>query len=67
MYKKELTISGVMINPYTFPKGLGLLQAMADSYLQFDKLGIKVYLLSEYKQAFEDLKKGNVSKAVFKL
>lgn len=67
MYKKELTISGVIVNPFTFPKGLKLLQAMNETYLQFDKLGVKVYLLAEYKQAFEDLKKGTVSKAVFKL
>jgi len=57
----------VFINPFSFPKGLGLLQAMAETYLDFDKLGIKVYPLAQYEEAFEDLKKGAVSKAVFKM
>ncbi|KAJ8668174.1 hypothetical protein QAD02_009837 [Eretmocerus hayati] len=65
VYKKELTFSGVNINPFTFPKGLGLLQAMSDTYLQFDRLGVKVFKLSEYKEALEALKKGTISKAVF--
>lgn len=67
IYKKELSIYGSFINPFSFPKGLGLLRAMGDTYLNFDKLGIKVYSLSEYKEAFEDLKKGTISKAMFKL
>ncbi len=57
----------MFINPFSFPKGLGLLQAMAETYLDFDKLGIKVYPLAQYEEAFEDLKKGAVSKAVFKM
>lgn len=67
MYKKELNFVGVNINPFTFPKGLGLLSAMAKTYLQYDNLGIKVFKLSEYKDALEALKKGTISKAVFKI
>lgn len=67
MYKKELTIYGVNINPFTFSRGIGLLKAMASSYIQYDNLGIKVFKLSEYNEALEALKKGIISKAVFKL
>lgn len=58
---------GVNINPYTFPKGLALLQSMSGKYLDYGKLGIKVFSLSEYKDALDALKKGDISKAVFKL
>lgn len=64
---KELNIVGVNINPFTFPKGLALLHAMADRYLNYDNLGIKIYPLSEYNEALEALKRGDISKAVFKL
>lgn len=67
IYKKELSIVGVNINPFTFPEGLALLKAMASTYLDFNKLGIKVYPLSQYRDALEALKKGEISKAVFKL
>ncbi|EZA51348.1 hypothetical protein DMN91_002032 [Ooceraea biroi] len=67
VYKKELTIVGVNINPYTFPKGLALLQSMSAKYLDYGKLGIKVFSLSQYKQALDALKTGEISKAVFKL
>lgn len=66
IFKKELRIVGVNINPHTFPRALCLLQAMSDRYLDYDKLGIKVYTLSQYKEALEALKRGDVSKAVFK-
>nr|XP_012221103.1 PREDICTED: D-arabinitol dehydrogenase 1-like [Linepithema humile] len=67
IYKKELTIVGVNINPYTFPKGLALLQSLSEGYLDFDKLEIKLFSLSEYKEALDALKKGQISKAVFKM
>lgn len=67
VYMKELNIIGVNINPFTFPKGIALVQAMSDKYLCFDKLGIKVYKLSEYREALGALKRGDISKAVFKM
>ncbi|XP_043595426.1 D-altritol 5-dehydrogenase-like [Bombus pyrosoma] len=67
IYLKELTVLGVNINPFSFPKGLGLLRAMADRYLNYDNLGIKVFSLSQYREALDSLKKGEISKAVFKL
>lgn len=64
---KELNIIGVNINPFTFHKGISLLQAMANTYLNYDNLCIKTYSLSEYREALEALKRGEISKAVFKL
>lgn len=58
---------GVNINPFSFPRGLGLLRAMADRYLNYDKLGIKVFSLLQYREALDSLKKGEISKAMFKL
>lgn len=55
------------MNPYSFLKGLALLQPLSEKYLNYDKLGIKEFSLSQYKEALDALRKGNISKAVFKL
>ncbi|OWR46607.1 zinc-containing alcohol dehydrogenase [Danaus plexippus plexippus] len=65
IYNKELSIIGVKINPFSFPKALGLLRSMGDRYLKYEKLGVKTYPLSDYQQALDDLKTGNISKAIF--
>ena len=67
VYKKELKIMGVNINPYSFEKGLALVQTMADTYLCYEKLGIQVFKLAEYRDALAALKRGDISKAVFAL
>jgi hypothetical protein len=36
-------------------------------YLDNEKLGIKTYSLSQYKEALQDLKEGITAKAMFKL
>ncbi|XP_012263758.2 D-arabinitol dehydrogenase 1-like [Athalia rosae] len=66
IFKKELTIVGVNVNPFTFPKALSLVAALSDAYLDYGKLGIGVYKLSQYKDALADLKNGEITKAVFK-
>ena len=63
---KELTIIGSLINPYTFPKALALVDRMS-SYLDYGKLGVKLYQLQDYADALSDLKSGQISKAVFKI
>lgn len=65
LFAKELTIMGVKINPFTFPKALGLMQSLCDQFLVYEKLGIKVFKLSEFEKAIEDLKKGTIAKAMF--
>jgi len=67
VYMKELQIFGVKINPFSFPKGINLVNAMSKRYLNFERLGIKTYKLSEYQQALDDATNGVVSKAVFQL
>lgn len=56
-----------MINPFSFPNALGLIEAMGDRYLNYAKLGVKTYALSEYKNALAALKTGEIAKAVFKI
>ncbi|XP_026734464.1 D-arabinitol dehydrogenase 1-like [Trichoplusia ni] len=67
IYNKELTIIGVKINPFSFPSAIGWLKAMGSRYVDYYKLGVKTYSLSQYSEALEDLKKGSVAKAVFKV
>lgn len=67
IYMKELKIYGVNINPFSFPKSLGLLEAMGERYLNYDNLGIKEFALKDYQEAIEYLKKGTIAKAVFKV
>lgn len=56
-----------MINPFSFPNALGLIEAMGDRYLNYGKLGVKTYSLAEYKSALASLKTGEIAKAVFKI
>uniref|UniRef100_A0A2A4JDD1 Enoyl reductase (ER) domain-containing protein n=1 Tax=Heliothis virescens TaxID=7102 RepID=A0A2A4JDD1_HELVI len=67
IYKKELTIVGIKMNPFSFPSAIHWLKAMGSRYLDYHKLGVKTYSLSQYKEAIEDLKKGTVAKAMFKV
>lgn len=56
-----------MINPFSFPNALGLIEAMGDKYLNYNKLGVKTYTLAQYKDALAALKTGSIAKAVFKI
>lgn len=39
---------------------------MGEKYLDYEKLGIKIFKLSEYEEAFKELHKGDIAKAMFK-
>ncbi|KAJ1520551.1 hypothetical protein ONE63_003668 [Megalurothrips usitatus] len=67
IYKKELTIIGVMVNPFSFNKSIGFLEAMNEKYLNFDKLGVRLYQLNQFEEAMVELRKGSISKAVFQV
>lgn len=67
IYDKELTVIGVKINPFTFPNAIAWIKAMGERYLDYHKLGVKTYSLSEYESAIADLKAGSVAKAIFKI
>jgi len=67
VYRKELTVLGVLINPFTYSKALCLADAMGTRYLDYDKLGVAVFKLKDYEAALTRLKSGEISKAVFNL
>jgi len=64
---KEVRIYGVNINPFTFPKAMGLIEAMGDRYLNYEKLGVKTFALKDFRNAIKMLEKREITKAVFKL
>ncbi|XP_078484511.1 uncharacterized protein LOC100181990 [Ciona intestinalis] len=68
IYWKELKIVSCFTNPKCFEGALDLLKVLADKgYLVYEKLGIKMFDLKQYETAFDSLKAGTASKAVFKV
>ncbi|XP_060533536.1 uncharacterized protein LOC132706296 [Cylas formicarius] len=67
LYAKEAKIFAINVNPYSFVKAVGFMEAMGSRYLDYEKLGIKVFKLQDYQEAMELLKKGTIAKAVFRL
>ncbi|CAG2062626.1 unnamed protein product, partial [Timema podura] len=67
LYKEELKIIAVKLNPFTFNKALGWIEAMGDRYIDYKKLGIEVYQLKDFKEAVRELKKGSIAKAIFEI
>ena len=39
IYEREITIQGVMVNPWAFPEAIALVGLLKDRYLDFSKLG----------------------------
>lgn len=66
MFRNELTIIGVKINPHSFLNAINLVDAMGDRYLTYEKLGIRMFKLHEYREALDMLKSGKIAKATFK-
>jgi len=68
VFWKELTIIGSFINPYCFEDTMPLMDDLSKGgYLDYDKLGIKLFTLDQYAEALESLKTGSASKAVFRV
>ncbi|CAH1381759.1 hypothetical protein MTP99_005694 [Tenebrio molitor] len=67
VYMKELTILSVKVNPFAFPKAVALVQALSEKYLDYEKLGVKVFELEDFPRAVELLKTGNITKAIFQI
>ncbi|XP_968377.2 uncharacterized protein LOC656777 isoform X1 [Tribolium castaneum] len=67
IYLKELTIMSVKVNPFSFPKAIALVEALSERYLDYDKLGVKLFKLEEYQKAIDCLKNGEITKAVFQI
>ncbi|CAB3233640.1 unnamed protein product [Arctia plantaginis] len=70
IFDKELTIIGVKTNSFSFPTAIEWIKVMVLSlffrYLEYHKLGVKTYWLSEYETALADLRTGRVAKIIFK-
>jgi len=65
---KELSIVSCFLNPLTFPKTIALVQALyKDGKLGYAQLGIEEFGLQQHEEAFEKLRQGSISKAVFVL
>jgi D-arabinitol dehydrogenase (NADP+) len=64
---KELTILSVKVNPFAFPKAVALVLALSKKYLDYEKLGVKVFELEDFPRAVELLKTGNITKAIFQI
>ena len=67
IYFKEIKLIGSLINPFTFPRAIQLVQDMGKDYLSYQKLGVEMFKLEDYAQALATLKSGKISKAVFEI
>ena len=64
---QELTIVGSLINPCTYARAVELAANLGTRYLDYGKLGVAVFDVADYQEAIRQLKKGEISKAVFKM
>jgi 2-desacetyl-2-hydroxyethyl bacteriochlorophyllide A dehydrogenase len=62
VFKKELTLVGSIINPFTFSRAIRLIE---DIQRPLSSLGVNKYPLSEYQTAIEAVKSGRVTKGMF--
>lgn len=62
IFKKELTLVGSVINPFTFSRAIRLIEEIQRP---LNSLGVKEYPLSEYQSAIEEVKSGRVTKGMF--
>jgi threonine dehydrogenase-like Zn-dependent dehydrogenase len=62
VFKKELTLIGSVINPFTFSRAIRLIEEIQ---LPLSSLGVKKYPLSGYQTAIEEVKSGRVTKGMF--
>ena len=66
VFWKELTIIGSFINPFCFEETMPLMDDLSKGgYLDYNKLGIKIFSFEEYEAALQALRSGTASKAVF--
>lgn len=65
VYKKEIKIISSYLNRFCFARTVQLVHNMSERYLSFKHLDVGTFSLHDYEAAFEALKKGEISKAVF--
>ena len=52
IYEREITIQGVMVNPWAFPEAIALVGLLKNRYLNFSKLG-KIRHIGSIRLSFE--------------
>eukprot|EP00794_Sanderia_malayensis_P012179 gene12179-13436_t len=65
VYAKEIKIVTSYLNRFTFPRTVKLVHDMSERYLKWEVLDVKAFQLQDYEAAFDALRKGSISKAVF--
>ena len=65
VYAKEVKIVTSYLNKFTFPRTVKLVHDMSERYLDWGILDVKSFQLQDFEAAFDSLRKGIVSKAVF--
>ena len=60
----ELYLS-VMVNPWTFPEAIEMVNNMSGRYLDLEQLGIKKFKLADFATCFDKLSRGVIGKASF--
>ncbi|MEJ2637438.1 MAG: alcohol dehydrogenase catalytic domain-containing protein [Calditrichia bacterium] len=63
IFKKELTLLGSVINPFTFSRAIDFLKRVG---LSVENFGIKFFSLRDFQEAIQQIKKGEVNKAIFR-
>ena len=64
VFKKELTIIGSVINPFTFSYGIDIINTIK---IILGEIGVKFFSLKEYNVALEAANSGEYTKVIFKL
>ncbi len=64
VFKKEWTLLGSIINPFTFQAALDFLQSIE---IPLENLGVRLYPLEAYSRVIEEVRRGEITKAMFRM
>merc|ERR1712150_104323 len=64
---KELRIVGLCNDPFMFHQSVSLISNMYPRYINLQSLGVRKFAFTDYQSAFNELKSGKISKAVFEM
>ncbi|XP_046989678.1 D-arabinitol dehydrogenase 1-like [Schistocerca americana] len=63
----EISVVGTHVNQWSFPEARAMMSVLGPKYIDYQKLGVKIFSLADYEQAIAEMKSGTISKAVFKI
>ena len=64
IFRKELSILGSVINPFTFSRAIDWIQKIQ---IPLEKLGVQFYPLSEYHSALDQAENQTANKVIFSM